>query len=640
MPPATAVPRQPWPLCALAASFAAAAVLAAAWISDDGLITFRTAENLAAGEGMRWNVLDRTQTATHPLWILLLAAARLCTGELYHGAIGLGVAGSSLAVLLLVRAAPRGWATFTVLCLGALGSRAFVVYGTGGLENPLSSLLVAAFALAWFALPPGPARFARLALCGGLLVLARQDLALLVAPCLLAACRSLGFRPMLRALWLGALLVGAWYLFALVYYGTVIPTPGYGKVVAADVPRGELLAQGFWYCVDLVRRDPVTALVLLGGLAASARSGRRLRAPAVGLLLQLAYTLWVGGDFMSGRFFTAAFVLALGSVASALPARGGWPAAAVLGVAAVATGLPPWTRPTPSPADYGIFHGIGDERAYYAEVLGLWSEKRPPFTYGMHGAPFAGRARPPVVLTHAAGVPSYLNGPHVHLVDPFLCDPLLMRLPLQDPARWRIGHFKRRVPEGYLETLARGANRIRNPALARYWDALEVLLRAPLFSAERWRVLWGFQCGDYEPLLRQFVAQDYRRPPRIEVDAAELPRGLSAGCHWYDADSVVVREGGLRLRLGAARGRTLRLLVDGGGAGELVFARAGQELARTRFRIAADLPGGARWHDFELPTAATGCDAVDVLPRLDVPDDAAVLIVLEVFAVLGCELRD
>lgn len=632
---------QPWGAACLLALLVGGAVLATAWISDDALVTFRTVENVVAGAGPRWNVLDRTQTATHPLWVLLLAGARACTGELYFTTIGVGVALSMLAALLLARTAPRGVAPFAVLACAALGSRAFIEFGTCGLENPLVYALAAAFAFVWFRAPAGRARLQQLALLGALLALARQDLVLLVAPCVLAACRGLPWRATVRALLPGTAVAGAWYLFAWIYYGTAIPTPGYGKVISADVAHRDLFVQGLYYLVDLGRRDPSAALVLLAALVAGVAVRRAIVvAPALGVLLQVLYTLRVGGDFMSGRFFTAAFVVALAVAVHA--AAGRWRTLLLVAAAAtlVATGLPPWARGTPTKADYGLWHGIGNERAYYSEQLGLWSPQRYPFTYAMFGTAFAGRARPVVLLQHAAGVPGYLNGPYAHVVDPFLCDPLLMRLPLQDATRWRIGHFKRRLPEGYLETLASGENRLRHTALATYWNALEVLLRAPIWSAARWRVWWGFQVGEYEPLLRDYVREAYHTPPRLDVAAAALPQGLAAGAHWYDGAGIVVREGGLRLGWPApTTARAVRLLVDGGGVGDLVFGRAGVELARVSLAVPVDLLGGARWVDFAVPVAAAGFDAVDVLPRLAADAADAAVTMLEVFAVLGCELR-
>jgi hypothetical protein len=242
---------------------------------------------------------------------------------------------------------------------------------------------------------------------------------------------------------------------------------------------------------------------------------------------------------------------------------------------------------------------------------------------------------------HAAGALGYLNGSFAHVVDPFLCDPLLVRLPLQDRAHWRIGHFKRRLPEGWLETLAGGENRLRHPSLAKYWDALRVLLRAPVWSAERWRVWWGFQCGEYDGLLADYVREAYHSPPLVEVAAAQLPRDRAAGTHWYDCDGVVVREGGLRIRHQAAgQPRTLRLLIDGAGTGELVFRRAGQQLARLPFHAVGNQLAGASWLAFAVPEQAAGFDSVDLLLRLDVAStDAELVTVLEILAVLGFELR-
>ena len=45
-----------------------------AWLGDDAYITLRTVENWCSGLGLRWNLVDRVQTFTHPLWMLLLAA--------------------------------------------------------------------------------------------------------------------------------------------------------------------------------------------------------------------------------------------------------------------------------------------------------------------------------------------------------------------------------------------------------------------------------------------------------------------------------------------------------------------------------------------------------------------------------------
>ena len=49
-------------------------VVSNAWLSDDAYITFRTVDNVVNGYGLTWNVVERVQAYTHPLWMLLLSA--------------------------------------------------------------------------------------------------------------------------------------------------------------------------------------------------------------------------------------------------------------------------------------------------------------------------------------------------------------------------------------------------------------------------------------------------------------------------------------------------------------------------------------------------------------------------------------
>ena len=49
-----------------------AVLLRTAWLSDDALITFRTVLNFTHGYGLTFNVAERVQAYTHPLWMLML----------------------------------------------------------------------------------------------------------------------------------------------------------------------------------------------------------------------------------------------------------------------------------------------------------------------------------------------------------------------------------------------------------------------------------------------------------------------------------------------------------------------------------------------------------------------------------------
>ena len=113
------------------------------------------------------------------------------------------------------------------------------------------------------------------------------------------------------------------------------------------------------------------------------------------------------------------------------------------------------------------------------------------------------RAQGPAVVEHGnVGFLGYYAGPDVHIIDRNgLTDPLLARLPVRDPADWRIGHFRRNVPDGYIETLRSGQNQIHDPALAAYYDALVTITRGPLWDGARWRAIWRMNTGFYDDML-------------------------------------------------------------------------------------------------------------------------------------------
>ncbi|HEY4037042.1 MAG TPA: hypothetical protein VGL94_24050, partial [Ktedonobacteraceae bacterium] len=108
-----------------------------------------------------------------------------------------------------------------------------------------------------------------------------------------------------------------------------------------------------------------------------------------------------------------------------------------------------------------------------------------------------------VVVRSSIGFFGFAAGPHVHVVDIYgLSEALLARLPAMPG--WRIGHFERDIPEGYLETLEGGKNLIQNKDLALYYDKLHYVIRGPLFNARRLIEIWKLNIGAYDYLLRNY----------------------------------------------------------------------------------------------------------------------------------------
>jgi hypothetical protein len=100
-----------------------------AWVTEDAYITLRTVDNWVSGHGLRWNVDERVQGYTHPLWMGLLSAVYALTREAFFSTAGLGIAVTG-AALQVPRSASR--AGFERLELRPLGGDGW--YGAGALS--------------------------------------------------------------------------------------------------------------------------------------------------------------------------------------------------------------------------------------------------------------------------------------------------------------------------------------------------------------------------------------------------------------------------------------------------------------------------------------------------------------------------
>src|SRR5690349_3393474 len=107
-------------------------VIRTAWIADDAFINFRTIENLLHGDGLRWNIAERVQTFTDPLWVLVLGAAAAVTHEFYYTSLLLSFAFTIAALLVYVRSTDDPYAAAAGLVLLTI-SKAFVDFSTSGL---------------------------------------------------------------------------------------------------------------------------------------------------------------------------------------------------------------------------------------------------------------------------------------------------------------------------------------------------------------------------------------------------------------------------------------------------------------------------------------------------------------------------
>ena len=282
-------------------------VLRSAWLAEDAFITFRTVDNFIHGYGLTWNVTERVQGYTNPLWMFLVSIFYFCTREIFYTAIFLSVGVSLLSVFLLALniAASRGAALLAVIAL--VFSRAFIDYSTSGLENPLTHLILACFMATYLRQQFRVRSFFWLSLIAALGTLNRMDTILFFLPPLIHFAWVLRNQKALLIALAGFAPFMLWEMFSLFYYGFPFPNTAYAKV-DTGIPAIELATQGLYYLVDATQNDPLTPLIVLIGLTFPFLSKDRPLIPLVlGILLYLFYVVRIGGDFMSGRFLTAPF---------------------------------------------------------------------------------------------------------------------------------------------------------------------------------------------------------------------------------------------------------------------------------------------------------------------------------------------
>lgn len=471
-------------------------LLRTAWIGDDAFITLRTVLNFVHGYGPTFNIDERVQGYTHPLWFLLLSGVTLISKNVFTSTFVLSI-GISLCViwLLLTRVTRNIWAAAlaaTVLIL----SKAYVDYSTSGLENPLSHLLILLIALIGSKASEqmGAKVLTGFFLCCSLLYLSRPDLLVLVFPAALLVIGRNRRTPaaVIKALFVGALPIAAWTLFSIYYYGFPFPNTAYAKL-GAGIPFDERVVQGLRYLLDTVDRDPLTLAVIAAGVLIGLRTSAYARALSIGSLAYLGYVISIGGDFMSGRFLTGSLLIAVIVLARAELSR---QQLHVMGISVALLASVSLNSTLLSGSKYGIspisVNGISDERGGYFQDFGLLTAK--PATFARPHWELATRSV--AVVCGGLGAGGISQGPGAHFIDTCgLTDPLLARLAAKYNPNWRIGHFIRQLPTDYEESVSRSENLLDDPSTQAYYEAIRTVTRGKLNSLERLKTIVRLNLG-------------------------------------------------------------------------------------------------------------------------------------------------
>jgi arabinofuranosyltransferase len=374
------------------------------WVAEDAFIDLRVVRNLLDGYGPIYNVGERVEVYTNPLWVGLLAA----TAALLRALSGEGVSLEWIAAVWGLLCATGGLALGTLgalralrvasatsgrpaLPLGALVVAAIPVYwdfATSGLETGLALgwLGLCHWGLAAFLDPrrrPRGGEAGLWAVIASLGPLIRPDLAVMSVGfliLLLVLAPPAGLRRSIQLLASAAALPAPYQIFRMGYFAAVVPNTALAKeAAAARWDQGLVYLADFvgpyalWLPLAVLGTWWLGSLVRAMRLAADVR-GRALAFTLIPVLSGLAhgaYVVRLGGDFMHGRMLLPSLFAVLLPVAVVAGAR--WwhaipPATAVVAWAVLCA---LWLRPPYHRVGNGVgTQGIADERWFYVHLSG------------------------------------------------------------------------------------------------------------------------------------------------------------------------------------------------------------------------------------------------------------------------------
>jgi len=390
------------------------------WMDDDGFINLRVVRNWLHGDGLVFNLDERVEAVTSPLWLAVLAALGALDARLELAAVAAGIL-LTLVGLLLAQAGAARLCAQAGLAAGdrlraapvPVGAAIFAAlpaawdYASSGLETGLGLAWLGASFVAMArsvrATAASRVRVMASALLVGLGPLIRPEFALYaVAPLALLgreAWRGVDGRPWARAVRAAAVcavagaLPLAYEIFRMGYFAAAAPNTALAKeAFRENLTQGRCYFENFFGTYWLGFPLAAGAFFWVRRLRAGIASGDRGLLSAtlwmpVAAAVHAGYVVRIGGDYMHARMFIPvvfAALLPIAMVPVERPSRAlGWIAAGAAG-ATLGAWLPAcalFLRIGPENVC-----DIGDERGWYARQAKsahpvLLDDFRPHFFY-------------------------------------------------------------------------------------------------------------------------------------------------------------------------------------------------------------------------------------------------------------------
>jgi len=505
-----------------------------AWISEDAYILFRSIEQLFAGNGPIWNPHERVQVFTSPLWFWVLSFFRLFSSDIFL----ITIVASSLLwffTLVILKKLFNNNKTFLTAILLFSASIGFFDYTSSGLENPLAYFLISLYIFYYNKLFSNKNKklvdihlnskkhFVKIILfIFGLLICVRHDLMLLLLPSIIYVLWQYQLlykkRKWILILFVSFLPIIMWTLFALVYYGFPLPNTAYAKL-NIDISKITIIKQGLKYFLVSIKFDIITIIVICAALFFSLikfSKKNHFNYIIYGIALNLMYIVYVGGDFMLGRFLSYSYMVSVivillkkSTSFTINPQHQYYLWIVIILYLFIYPGTP---LKTPLDYSYQKIHlGVANERGYYFKdqslyryILNKGKKKYFPIgNFARNGYKFRKNSSP-IIIKYNIGIFGYWAGNKKIIIDILaLSDPLLARMPIIKK-RWRIGHFMRRIPIGYIESIKKNKELIAGKNINEYYKKIKIITQGKvIFDKERIKTILLMNLGWYNYLLNK-----------------------------------------------------------------------------------------------------------------------------------------
>ncbi|MCP1357026.1 glycosyltransferase family 39 protein [Aneurinibacillus migulanus] len=543
-------------------------VVRTAWVNDDAYITFRTVDNFVNGRGLTWNVDERVQAYTNPLMMFAMSILYLFTKEVYYTSIVFSLTISLITILILSFGISKKPSLAVLGITILIFSKSFIDYSTSGLENPLTHLILAIFFLIYFKNHSfNLKRCLIIIVLVSLAMLNRMDVILLLFPSLIYILLStvkdikshnlFAFKKLFIISMIGFSPVIMWELFSLYYYGFLFPNTAYAKL-NTGIESIDYIKQGIYYVLYTIDNDPITPFFITLGIILSILSRERKQLPVIlGIVLYILYVIKVGGDFMSGRFFSAPIFMSIILITRSNLFSKKSSLMLVLVIFIVGVNIPYTPILSNSTFDHLSAHmGVSDERGGYYKFTGLMAGDRytemPKHDWAREGRQYSQLSlnKEKVKVLGGIGMQGFYSGPNLHIVDYLaLSDPLLARLPAQYKVNWFPGHFARTIPEGYLDSILEKKNKIKDKRIAEFYEKIKIITQGDLNDLNRWKEILKMNLGKYDYL----IDEEYKFAHMKIITIWDLNKAVSNGASFKDERSVTFDWNGVRVDLGEKR---------------------------------------------------------------------------------------